>query len=40
MTYRAVTRVIDDNTFTYEMTGIDGSGKEMKMMETTYTRKQ
>jgi hypothetical protein len=40
MTYRAVTRIIDDNTFMYEMIGIDKSGKEFKMMETTYNRKK
>ena len=39
MTYRAVTRFIDANSYTFEMFGTDKSGKEVKMMETTYTRK-
>ncbi len=40
MTYRAVTKIVDENTYTFEMTGMDKSGKEMKMMETTYIRKK
>lgn len=40
MTYRAVTKIVDDNTFTFEMYGIDKGGKETKMLESTYTRKQ
>jgi|SRR3989339_929817 len=39
MVYRAVTRFIDNNTYTFEMFGTDKNGKEMKMMESSYTRK-
>lgn len=37
---RAVTKIVDDNTEVFEMYGTDKSGKERKMMEITYTRKQ
>lgn len=39
MKYRAVTRIVDDNTQLFEMYGTDKGGKEEKMMETTYTRR-
>jgi len=37
--WRSVTRVMDDNTWSFEMYETDKSGKEEKMMEITYTRK-
>ena len=40
MKYRAVTRIVDDNTLVFEMYGTDKRGKEEKMMEMTYTRKR
>jgi hypothetical protein len=40
MKCRAVTRLVDDNTFVFEMYGARKKGKEEKMMEITYTRKQ
>ncbi|WHZ16056.1 MAG: hypothetical protein OJF52_002904 [Nitrospira sp.] len=40
MTHRAVWKLVDANTQTFEMYGTHGQGKEMKMMEITYTRKQ
>jgi hypothetical protein len=40
MTWRSVTRIVDDNTHLFEMYGTDKSGKEEKMMEITYTRKR
>lgn len=40
MTHRAVWKLVDANTQTFEMYGTHGHGKEMKMMEITYTRKQ
>lgn len=40
MTWRSVTKIVDDNTVVFEMYGIDQKGKEEKMMEITYTRKQ
>jgi hypothetical protein len=39
MTWRSVTKIVDDNTHVFEMYGIDKQGKEEKMMEITYTRK-
>lgn len=39
MTHRAVWKIIDPNSQTFEMYGAHGHGKEMKMMEITYTRK-
>jgi hypothetical protein len=40
MKWRSVTRIVDDNTFLFEMDGIDKNGKEEKMMEITYTRRR
>jgi hypothetical protein len=40
MEWRSVTRVIDDNTLEFEMYGTGKSGKEEKMMESTYTRRR
>jgi Protein of unknown function (DUF1579) len=40
MTHRAVWTLVDNNTQTFEMYGAHHGGKEMKMMEITYTRKQ
>lgn len=40
MSHRAVWKFVDDNTQTFEMYGAHGHGKEMKMMEIVYTRKQ
>ena len=40
MTHRAVWKLVDANTQTFEMYGAHGHGKELKMMEITYTRKQ
>jgi hypothetical protein len=37
---RSVITWKDDNTFTNEMYGNDPSGKEVKMMEITATRKK
>jgi len=39
MTYRSAIRIVDDNSFEFEMYGIDKNGKEEKMMGITYTRK-
>ena len=39
MQWRTVTRIVDDNTFLFEMYGTYKSGNEEKMMEITYTRK-
>jgi hypothetical protein len=39
--WRSVTRIVDENTHVFEiMYETDKKGKEMKMMEITYTRKQ
>ena len=40
MKHRAVWKFLDANTHTFEMYGMDKRGKEMKMMEITYMRKQ
>ena len=40
MKWRSVTKIVDANTHVFEMFGTDKSGKEEKMMEITYTRKQ
>jgi hypothetical protein len=40
MTHRAIWKLVDANTQIFEMYGTHGHGKEMKMMEITYTRKQ
>lgn len=37
--WRSVTKVVDDNTWSFEMYQTDKSDKEEKMMEITYTRK-
>jgi hypothetical protein len=39
MTHRAVWKIVDDNTQTFDMYGTHHGGKEMKVMEITYTRK-
>ena len=39
MTHRAVWTIVDNNTQTFDMFGAHAGGKEMKMMEITYTRK-
>lgn len=39
MTWRSVTKIVDNNTVVYEMYGIDKKGKEEKMAEMTLTRK-
>ncbi len=39
MTHRAVWRIVDSNTQTFDMYGTHQGGKEMKVMEITYTRK-
>ena len=40
MKLRSVTTIVDKNREMFEMYGRDKSGKERKMMEITYTRKQ
>jgi hypothetical protein len=40
MTHRAVWTIVDNNTQTFVMYGAHHGGKEMKMMEITYTRNQ
>ena len=40
MIWRSVTKIVDDNTHLFEMYATDKRGKEEKMMEITYTRKQ
>jgi hypothetical protein len=39
MSHRAVWKIVDANTQTFDMYGTHKGGKEMKMMEITYTRK-
>lgn len=39
MAHRAVWKLVDDNTQTFDMYGSHHGGKEMKMMEIVYTRK-
>ena len=39
MTHRAVWKIVDNNTQTFDMFGTHGHGKEMKMLEITYSRK-
>lgn len=39
MTHRAVWKIVDNNTQTFDMYGAHHGGKEMKMLEITYTRK-
>jgi hypothetical protein len=38
MTWRSVTKIMDENTHLFEMFSTDKSGKEEKMMEITYSR--
>jgi hypothetical protein len=40
MTHRAVWKIVDNNTQTFDMYGAHRGGKETKMLEITYTRKQ
>jgi hypothetical protein len=40
MAHRAVWKIVDGNTQTFDMYGSHHGGKEMKMMEIVYTRKQ
>lgn len=39
MRHRAVWKIVDANTQTFDMYGAHGHGKEMKMLEIAYTRK-
>src|SRR5512147_702358 len=39
MTHRAVWKIVDSNTQTFDMYGAHHGGKEMKMLEISYTRK-
>jgi len=39
MTHRAVWKIVDNNTQSFDMWGAHGGGKEMKVMEIVYTRK-
>lgn len=39
MTHRAVWKIVDNNTQTFDMYGAHHGGKETKMMEIVYTRK-
>ncbi|MFZ0613581.1 MAG: DUF1579 domain-containing protein [Desulfobacterales bacterium] len=36
--WRSITRIVDDDTHLFEMYTTDASGKEVKMMEITYSR--
>jgi Protein of unknown function (DUF1579) len=40
MTHRAIWKIVDSNTQTFEMWGAHHGGEEMKMMEITYARKR
>ncbi|MGH7261189.1 MAG: DUF1579 domain-containing protein [Nitrospiraceae bacterium] len=40
MSHRAVWKIVDSNTQTFDMYGAHSGGKEMKMLEIAYTRKQ
>jgi hypothetical protein len=40
MKLRTVTKLVDTNTHVFEMYGTGKNGKEMKMLEITYTRKK
>jgi hypothetical protein len=40
MTWRSVSRIVDDSTMTYEMYLTPKKGPEEKMMEMTMTRKE
>jgi hypothetical protein len=39
MKHRAIWKIVDSNTQTFDMYGVHHGGKEWKMMEMTYTRK-
>ena len=39
MTHRAVWKIVDNNSQTFDMYGAHHGGKEMKVLEITYTRK-
>ncbi len=39
MSHRAIWKIVDNNSQTFEMHGAHHGGKEMKMLEITYTRK-
>ena len=39
MSHRAIWKIVDDNTQTFDMYGTHHGGKEMKVLEITYTRK-
>jgi len=39
MSHRAIWRIVDHNTQTFDMFGAHNGGKETKMLEITYTRK-
>ena len=39
MTHRAIWKIVDSNTQAFDMYGTHHGGKEMKVMEITYTRK-
>jgi len=39
MSHRAIWKIVDSNTQTFDLYGTHHGGKEMKMMEITYTRK-
>jgi hypothetical protein len=40
MKWRSVTRIVDENTHSFELYGVDQGGREEKVMEITYTRKR
>ena len=40
MTHRAVWKIVDENTQTFDMYGTHQGGKEAKVLEITYSRKQ
>jgi uncharacterized protein DUF1579 len=40
MTHRAIWKIVDNNTQTFDMYGAHHGGKETKMLEITYQRKQ
>jgi hypothetical protein len=39
MKHRAIWKIVDNNTQTFDMYGTHPGGKEWKVMEMTYTRK-
>jgi hypothetical protein len=40
MKWRSVTKIVDNNTYVFELYNSDMKGKEQKMMEITYARKR